>query len=217
MKFEKLVTSILIVDDHPMTCFGIELLVKKAISDCIIYTAHSFTEALEVVQLRKPDLVMLDLGIPGGLGVEMIKALREIKPDVKILICSGRDELTNAPQYLQFGANGFMNKNTPENEAKRAIKMVMENKNYLSERIQVVVMDNLINNTKPFVNPMDLLTPREKEVLALLMQGKWVKEVANELNLKFSTVSTQKAKIFQKMNVDNMVDLVRKVEMLTNS
>jgi two-component system invasion response regulator UvrY len=209
--------NVLIVDDHPMTCFGIEFLVKKVIKDCTVYFAHSFNESLEVTKEKNVDLVILDLGIPGGLGVDMIKFFREVKVDIKILICSGRDELTNAPQYLQYGANGFINKNSPEDEAMKAIQMVVNNKNYLSERIHGVVMDNLINNAKPFVNPMDRLTRREKEVLDLLMQGKWVKEVANELNLKFSTVSTQKSKIFQKMNVDNMVDLVRKVESLTHS
>lgn len=217
MNSRNFMVNVLIVDDHPMICFGMEFMVKKVITNCTVYCANTFNESLEIADLKKPDLVILDLGIPGGVGLAMIKAFRDIKADIKILICSGRDELTNAPQYLQSGANGFMSKNMPEMEAMKAIQTVMNNKNYLSERIQGVVMNNLINNTKPLINPIDRLTPREKEVLALLMAGKWVKEVASELNLKFSTVSTQKAKIFQKMNVDNMVDLVRKVEMLTNS
>jgi two-component system invasion response regulator UvrY len=93
--------------------------------------------------------------------------------------------------------------------------LVLEGKKYVSQAVQQKILDSVLNgeSTK---NPFESLSPRERQVLELLLTGKWTKEIADELNVKFSTVSTQKTKLFQKLNVENIVDLIRKVDIVTD-
>lgn len=207
--------NVLLVDDHHMVCLGMGMIVKNVMADATLYFAHTFEDALEEIGRHQIDLVILDLGIPGSLGTGMIKAFRLIQHDVRILICTGRDERLNAPDYLQAGANGFLHKSSPDNEMEKAIQLVLEGKKYVSQAVQQKILDSVLNgeSTK---NPFESLSPRERQVLELLLTGKWTKEIADELNVKFSTVSTQKTKLFQKLNVENIVDLIRKVDIVTD-
>ncbi|WP_353718697.1 response regulator transcription factor [Dyadobacter sp. 676] len=204
--------NILIVDDHPMVCFGMGAMVESVVEDAALYFAHSFEQAIGHQRRRQMELIILDLGLPGGLGVEMISHFTNIQPDVKILVCTARDELFNAPIYMQSGASGFLHKHSPEEETKKAITTVLNGKKYVSQQVQKVMVANLVTGKPLPVDPMRALSPREKQVLALLLKGKWLKEIAEELNVAIPTVGTQKASIFQKLNVSNMVELTRKMD-----
>jgi DNA-binding NarL/FixJ family response regulator len=156
------------------------------------------------------DLIILDLAIPGSKGPEMITEFRKIQQDVRILVCSGRDELTYATLCLQHGANGFLHKNSLDSEASRAIKVVLGNRKYISERLKNVMLHNLVEGNSTNVNPVDSLGRREKQVFNLLLQGKYLKEIAAEMNVTISTVGNQKTQIFKKLQVNNMVELIRR-------
>ncbi|MCF0055206.1 response regulator transcription factor [Dyadobacter sp. CY356] len=203
--------KILIVDDHRMTCLGIQIQVEKVIKAPRVHIADSFTEAIRQLEDNYMDLIILDLGIPGGLGTAMIEALRKQQPGARILVCTGRDELLFAPLYLAAGVNGFLHKASSDQQTQSAILTVMEDRQYVSGLVQQKMFKDILNGN-PQKNPLESLSVREKQVLALLLAGKWTKEIADELNLKFSTVSTQKTRIFQKLAVENIVDLVRIVD-----
>ncbi len=207
--------NVLLVDDHHMVCLGMGMLVKTVIADPTLYFAHTYEDAFDEIKAHQMDLVILDLGIPGGIGTGMIRTFREVQQNIRILVCTGRDELLNAPDYIQAGANGFLHKSSSDDETAKAIRMVLEGKKYVSPAVQRKMFDSVLNG-EITNNPFESLSPREKQVLELLLTGKWTKEIADELNVKFSTVSTQKAKIFQKFGVENIVDLIRKVDLCTD-
>lgn len=201
---------ILIIDDHPMVSVGVQAIIKTVVENSTITFAYSFQEGLEVLAKTPVDLVVLDLAIPGSRGAEMIGAYREVQPDLKILVFSGRDELTNAPICLHRGANGFLHKNSFDSETAKAIRMILENKKYVSPRLKEAMLSNLMEGKSMQSDPMAALTAREREVVGLLLTGRWLKSIADELNVKISTVGTQKNRIFKKMGVDNIVDLAKK-------
>ncbi|WP_342085932.1 response regulator transcription factor [Dyadobacter sp. OTU695] len=208
---------ILIIDDHPMVSIGVQALVKTVLENSTISFAYSFQEGLDALARTHVDLMILDLAIPGSRGPEMIGAYRNVQPDLKILVFSGRDELSNAPIYLHRGANGFLHKNSFDAEAAKAILTIMENKKYVSPKLKEAMLSNLMEGKAMQPDPVASLTPREREVLSLLLTGKWLKSIADELNVKISTVGTQKNRIFKKLNVDNIVDLARKFWYLEES
>lgn len=205
-------TNVLIVDDHPMVCFGIGAMAESVIEDISLFFANSFQQAIQLHRQQSLHLIILDLGLPGGLGVEMIKHFRNVQPDVKILVCTARDELFNAPIYIQGGASGFLHKHSPKDEMKKAIETVLEGNKYVSQQVHKLMLSNLINGEPLPSDPIRSLSPRERQVLVLLLKGKWLKENAEELGVAIPTVGTQKAKIFQKLNVSNMVELARKMD-----
>lgn len=207
---------ILIVDDHPLIVMGMKMLVEGVIPDSQIYSAGTFPAALKTLGQQRIDLILLDLSIPGERGLEMIPMLRQLQSNVRILICSGRDEISNAPNFINKGANGFVQKSADHSQIEKALKMVMENKKYVSDNVQEQILANFIQNTPILSNPIELLTKQEKVVLNLLVRGRWTKEIAQELNLKCSTISTHKIHIFEKMQVQNIVELFKKVEHLTS-
>lgn len=207
---------VLIADDHPLIVWGMEACLKKMYPDCSVHSTSNFTDALTLVKKQAMDLIILDLTIPGGLGSEMIQTLRKIQKEVKILIYSGRDELTNAPHYIGKGANGYLQKNSEEAEMTMAIKKVMSDQKHLSSAVKNLIVTNFVDNNSILTNPIENLTPLEKEVLDLLVRGSMTNDIAKKLNMKFSTASTHKIRILKKLKVTTIFDLIATVERLTN-
>ncbi|WP_026632716.1 response regulator [Dyadobacter alkalitolerans] len=204
--------NILIVDDHSMVCFGMGAMAESVADNVNLFFANAYSQAVNQHAQQRMDLIILDLGLPGGMGVEMVKRFKAAQADVKVLICTARDEIFNAPIYIQSGADGFLHKHSPEDETKKAIKSVLEGNKYVSQQVQKIMVANLVSGQPLPVDPMRTLSPREKQVLDLLLKGRWLKEIAEELNVAIATVGTQKAKIYQKLNVTNMVELARKMD-----
>lgn len=202
---------ILIVDDHFLVCIGLEILVKKVIKNCAVSLKTNFEEAIQAIRKQKMDLMILDLGIPGGKGPEMIRFFQAVQKDIRILICSGRDELTTAPACINEGAYGFLSKNAPDSEAEKAVDLIVNGKKYVSSAVQLKIIQNFMNRQQMNQNPLAMLSPREREVLDLLLEGRTSKYIGDALCIKFSTVSTHKMRIFHKLEVENNVDLFKKV------
>ena len=208
--------QVLLVDDHHITAIGMGMIVSKVITDAVLHFSQTYQQSLQIVETEPIDLVILDLSIPDGTGTDMIDGFRQLRKEVKILIFSGRDELLNAPGYLQKGANGYLQKSGTSDEPENAIRTVIKNEVYLSPALRKQILKNYMSNDSTVQNPIDTLTIREKKVFDLIMTGKWTKEIAEELQVKHSTVSGYKSKIFQKFEVDNVVDLVKKVIVILN-
>ena len=204
--------NILIVDDHPMIRLAIENRLAHYFHSCTLHTAATFDEASDILAAQRMDLVLLDLSIPGGLGIGMIDKLRSLQSNVRILIFSGRDEMGNAPVYMAGGANGYLHKNAPLSEFECAVDTVLSDRKYIKKEVQQKIIDSFVNNTSELNNPIELLTTREKQVLSQLVIGKWTKQIAHDLQLKISTVSTHKARILEKIQVKNVIELLKKIE-----
>jgi two-component system invasion response regulator UvrY len=203
---------ILIIEDHAIVVTALEMVLMAHFPEALVHKASTFPDGLQILESRCPvDLIILDMEIPGGESYKMIEILRGIQPDVKVLIFTGHEEERHALRFLKAGANGFLSKNAPLEDCGTAVKIVLSDKKYVSEQVQQIITNSLFDKPVNSRNESVKLTPRENEVLELLLQGKWIKQIAKALNLNPTTVSTHKARIFQKLEVKNIIELFKKL------
>jgi DNA-binding NarL/FixJ family response regulator len=205
--------SILIAEDHSVVRMGIIFLVKELYADAEIIETETFDEAIQVLNKRHFDVLLLDIHIPGGDNLQMVEAVKLRQPATAVLIVSSYDEQLYALRYIRAGAHGYLQKNAGPEEIKKAIKKVLNNEKYISQLIrEQLVMQKLDPNNKQ--NEVDTLSNRETEIMQLLVRGSSTSEIKETLNIQDSTVSTYKVKIFEKMQVSNVVELAEKLRLL---
>lgn len=202
----------LIVEDHAIVRMGIDFLITDLFQPVDVHQVSNFTSALGLLHTNVFDLIVLDINIPGGENSRMIDKIRSIQPNARILVFSGSEEEIYALHYIQAGANGFLSKGASEEEFKVAILAVINNGKYISDKVQQQMVKNVLDNKYVSSNPLEDLSRRELEVMHLLAQGKWTKEIATFLNLKETTISTYKARIFEKLEVGNIIEMFKKLE-----
>jgi DNA-binding NarL/FixJ family response regulator len=201
-----MVKKILIVDDHFIVRSGMSLLLENELDSVQVFGASDFQEALVECATVFFDLVILDINLPGGKKCYMIDDLRELQKDVKILIFSAHEEDIYAFRYIQAGANGYLNKLSDSNTIVKAVKTVLEAGKYIS----IDILDKFIafsHHKRESTNPLEELTHREFEIAELLVKGFGNLEIANELDIKMTTVSTHKLNIFKKTHITNIIEL----------
>jgi DNA-binding NarL/FixJ family response regulator len=201
-----MIKKILIVDDHFIVRSGMSLLLENEIDNVQIFGANDFQEAVAECSKCEFDLVILDINLPGGKKCYMIDDLRELHNDLKILMFSAHEEDIYAFRYIQAGANGYLNKLSDSDTIVKAVKTVLEGGKYISSDI----MDKFIafsQKKKESNNPLESLTHREFEIAELLVKGYGNLEIANELDIKMTTVSTHKLNIFKKTHITNIIEL----------
>ncbi|HTN06156.1 response regulator transcription factor [Agriterribacter sp.] len=205
--------SILIAEDHSVVRMGIIFLVKELYADAEIIEAETFDEVIQVLNNRHFDLLLLDIHIPGGDNLQMVEAVKLRQPATAVLIVSSYDEQLYALRYIRAGAHGYLQKNTSPEEIKKAIKKVLNNEKYIGQLIrEQLVMQKLDPASKQ--SETDTLSNRETEIMQFLVRGSSTSEIKEALNIQDSTVSTYKAKIFEKMQVSNVVELAEKLRLL---
>jgi len=201
-----MIKKILIVDDHFIVRSGMSLLLENELDDVQVFEANDFPEALVEFGKICFDLVILDINLPGGKQHHMIEDLRNIQKYIKILIFSAHDEDIYAFRYIQAGANGYLNKLSDSDTIVKAVKTVLEAGKYIS----IDILDKFIafsQNKRESRNPLEELTQREFEIAELLVKGFGNLEIANELDIKMTTVSTHKLNIFKKIQITNIIEL----------
>ncbi|MBP6557872.1 MAG: response regulator transcription factor [Flavobacterium sp.] len=198
--------TFLIADDHSIVRQGVSLLIKELFFNAKIHQAGNFKDTLKILRETKVDLLVLDINFPDGNSLNIIAETKTIQPDIKILIFSAYDEDIYALRYLNAGASGYLNKGSSEEEMKQALKSMMVSGKYITQNIKDRILDSYISK-KP-INPIELLSNREVEVARLLIKGYGNMEIAEYLNVKKSTVSTFKNRIFEKLEIDNLADLI---------
>jgi two-component system, NarL family, invasion response regulator UvrY len=209
-------TRVLIADDHAIVRYGTNLLVKEVLPEGIIQEAVTFEQMIQLLDTQPFDLLILDINIPGGNNLQMIDVVRLRQPAVKILIFSGYDEQLFAIRYLQAGANGYLMKHSPQSELKTAIQVILKNEIYASAEVKQHMLHNLSERKQQVHNPLLTLSDREMEVMQQLITGAPIASIAKSLNLQISTVSTYKTRVFEKLQVSNVVELVEKVRLYSN-
>lgn len=198
--------KILLADDHSVVRHGISMILKESFENLTIAHADDFPKVLKQVKEQTFDLIVLDISIPEGKGIQMVEIIKEIQPHVKILIFSAHEEELYALRYLKAGADGYLNKLSSDTEFKEAFVSMIENGNYVSQSIKNKIVSNTLN--KKSDNPLEALSNRELEIARLLVRGEGNLEIANKLELQNSTVSTYKNRIFEKLSINNTVALV---------
>lgn len=205
--------NILIVDDHSLIRMSMKIILEKRYTDAVLFEAENYKSTLKAIGQTPFDLVILDINIPGGIGTGMIREIKEGQPNTHILICSAsEEEEQNALDYIRAGANGYLSKSVDESEIIAAIATVMNDKRYVSTVIQERLLNAVgVRKSTSIVKRIKRLSERENEITRLLLEGKWVKEIASILNLRSNTISTHKSRIFEKMGVDSISELRRKL------
>jgi DNA-binding NarL/FixJ family response regulator len=196
----------LIADDHSVVRQGISLIVKELFLNANIYTAGTFKDTLKVVKETKLDLLILDINFPDGNSINIIPEVKTIQPDIKILIFTAYDESIYAMRYLNAGASGFLNKGCTEEEIKLALKSMITSGKYVTQTVKDRILDSYISKTP--INPLEKLSIREVEVARLLIKGYGNLEISELLQIKKTTVSTFKNRVFEKLEIDNLAALI---------
>lgn len=204
-KFNKF--KFITADDHEIIAKSLIFIIKDLYKDAEIYQIDKLNEIVETLKKEKIDLLILDISFPEGDTLTIIPKIKAIQPDIKILIFSGHDENMYAIRYFHANVNGYLSKSSGVNEIKNAITEVMNNGKYFSRNIQNQIMDSLIFK-KP-TNALQQLSNREFEIAKLLVKGYGNTEISAELDLQKSTVSTYKNRIFEKLEVNNVPDLIQ--------
>lgn len=204
--------KVLIADNHPIIRMGISKLLEATEGFELIDEVATTEELFEKLKDTTPDVVMLEMDIPGTNGIAALRKIKEDYPDVKVLMYSGQSEDVYALSSIKAGAFGYLSKSSGIKYITAAVTKVSEGSMFITNELaQRLAFDEGTKKPRRFFRK---LSTREIEVLKLLASGKRNKEVALGLNLNEKTVSTYKARLMKKLNVDNMVDLLQQAKAL---
>lgn len=199
-------TTFLLADDHSLIRQGIEILIEDIGFEGDILHASNLSQLLEIVKTHPIDIAIIDAHFPDGNSLNILPEIKKINPDIKIMMFTGIDENSQALKFINAGANGFISKLSDEQEIMQAILKMKEDGEYISPSVQSLLMNSIRN--KSLLNPLFSLTERELEIAKMYAKGLGNLEIANNLNIKQNTVSTIKKRIFDKLNIDNLVELI---------
>jgi DNA-binding NarL/FixJ family response regulator len=199
--------TFLLADDHSLIRQGLLFVIEDISADSNIFQASTLQQALEVVKTKEIDIAIIDAHFPDGNSLSILPEIRNLKPEIKILIFTGIDETTQALKYINAGANGFLSKMSEEDEIENALKNIMQFGEYISPVTQRLLLSSLRNPN--MANPISRLTERELQIAKLYTEGFGNLEIANQLDVKQNTISTVKKRIFEKLEIDNIVELIQ--------
>jgi DNA-binding NarL/FixJ family response regulator len=203
-------TRLLLVDDHPVVLDGYKLMLNAQPDLEVCATACNAADAFGAVAREQPDLVLTDLNMPGRGGLDLIKDLVAINPELKVLVCSMHDEMLYAERALRAGAKGYLTKDTPGPMMLTAIRRVLDGGIYVSERLAARVLDAFAGaRPRGSTSPLEKLSDREFEVFRLFGEGRTAKEIAAQLNLSPKTVSVHRDHIKEKMEFATSAEMIR--------
>lgn len=202
--------NFLLADDHSLIRQGVVFIIEEMELDCEIYQASNLHQTLEFINKFPIDIAIIDANFPDGNTLNVLPEIKKISPDTKILIFTGIDEGPQSLKYLTAGANGFLSKMNDEEEIKNAILKMVNSGAYISPITQALLIDSIRN---PAVsNPLLLLTERELQIAKMYAEGQGNLEIANSLDVKQNTVSTLKKRIFDKLEIENIVELIELIK-----
>jgi DNA-binding NarL/FixJ family response regulator len=201
---------VLIVDDHPMMRQGLAQLIDNEPDLKVVAEADTGGQGLDIMVGQKLDLALIDISLPDKNGLELIKDIHTVKPELPVLIVSMHDEALYAERVLRAGARGYIMKQEGGKKLLLAIRQVLTGQIYVSEKMSARILETFSGRrSEKSASPVARLSDREFEVFQLIGQGKGTKEIAQHLNLSVKTVEVHRAKIKEKLGLLTATDLVR--------
>lgn len=201
--------KILIIDDHPLVRKGLTITIESEVSYKVCCQASSAKEGLKHIENDEIDLVVLDISLPDMSGLEVIKLVKIIKPDLKILVVSRHDEELYAERAIRSGAKGYIMKLEAGDVILKAVHTVLNGGVYISDRINKKLLIRMISGYKSLSqSPLEVLSDRELEVFELTGCGLSSREIADQLHLSNKTVETYRARIKDKLSLNSATELV---------
>ena len=199
-------TTIVLVDDHAVVRAGVKRLLEQEPLFEVIGEAESGEKAYQILAELKPDVMIMDLSMPGMGGLEAIRRILMRYEKAKILVLSMHEDLSFANQALKLGAKGYLTKNTLADDLVKSIETVTQGDVFLSDEIaKKMAMQSISGNQ----DPVHELSAREFEIFRLLAEGLDIDAIASTLNISSKTVSNYQTMIKQKLNINTPIELIR--------
>jgi DNA-binding NarL/FixJ family response regulator len=198
---------ILVADDHAIVREGLKEILLRNLEKVVCGEAENAQQVLELVRKQDWDLLILDVSMPGRSGLDILADLKKAKPRLPVLVLSMHPEDQLGKRVLKAGASGYMNKESAPEELITGVRKVLAGRLYVSSALAERLAMDLHEDAGRL--PHEALSNREFEVLRMIALGKTVTEIAEELHLSVSTVSTHRARILQKMNMKTTSELIR--------
>lgn len=200
---------IMVVDDHPIVRRGLRELVAEEPDLEVCAEAADVTEAMEQLEATRPDVVVVDLSLRSGHGLDLIRKIKAHNERIKILVSTMHDESLYAERTLRAGAAGYVNKQEAPDKMVDALRQVLRGEIYLSSQVASRLLLRLHGNQLPDGDPIERLSDRELEVFEMIGQGLATKQIAKKLSLSQKTIEAHREKIKAKLNLHNGTELTR--------
>lgn len=202
---------VLLADDHTLFRQGIKTLISAESDMEVVAEAPNGGQALEKAKENRPDLVLMDIGMPGLSSFEATRQIKKDRPETKVLFLTMYDDEDYLVEGMEVGASGYVLKDSPAQQLVAAMRDVMRGGSYLSPRMLSQLVDDFRSRIKSAnrLPRFATLTPREREVLKILAEGNSVKEIACDLNLSVKTVEAHKFNLMRKLDIHNKAQLVQ--------
>jgi DNA-binding NarL/FixJ family response regulator len=202
--------QVFLVDDHPLVREWLTNLINKRPDLQVCGEAGSAPEALQRIGALQPDIAIVDITLASGSGIELIKDIQSSQPRVAVLVLTMHDETVYALRALRAGARGYIMKAEATTKVIQAIRTVLEGKLYVSERVTALMAEKFADHSRQKTgSPVELLSDRELEVFQLLGRGLGTRQIADQLHISFKTVQAFCARIKDKLQLDNVNELLR--------
>lgn len=201
---------VLIADDHPLIRSGLRALLEREGEFEVVAEASDGYEAIELATSKRPDVILLDVGMPRLPGTDAAKHICEKVPSARIIMVSMHSDESYVLRALKAGAKGYLLKASPEGDVLTAIRAVAAGNAYFSPAITKMLVEEYVTEVRRrgVDDSYDLLSLREKEIMQLLVSGKSNRDVADLIHVSVSTVETHRNNIFQKLHVHNLAELI---------
>jgi DNA-binding NarL/FixJ family response regulator len=209
-ELDKKSINFLLADDHSLIRQGIVFVLEEIGFDYEVFHASNLQQTLEAVKNHSIDIAIIDAHFPDGNSLTILSEIKEIRPEIKILIFTGIDENIHSFKYINAGANGFLSKMNEENEIEQAILKIKNEGEYISPVTQALLMNSLHNGKQ--IDPLSSLSERELQIARMYAEGYGNLEIAVKLDVKQNTVSTVKKRIFDKLKIENIVELIELIK-----
>jgi DNA-binding NarL/FixJ family response regulator len=199
--------SVLVVEDHHLVRQGICKLLEDDPNIQVVGEADNGEAAIQLVEQQKPNVLLLDISLPKLNGLEVLKKMNLPDGPTKVVILSMHGDMAIVQQALKDGALGYVLKQSVSEELLDAVRAAARGSLYLSAGVAAIFSNHLLNQRAH--NPLDRLSPREKEVVAHIIDGKSMKQIAETLQSSIKTIEKQRLDAMRKLGVDNIASLVR--------
>ncbi len=200
---------VLLADDHTLVRAGIRSLLEAAGGIEVVAEAGDGREALGLIAKHRPDVALLDIGMPGLSGLEVARRSAQESPRTRVIILSMHADATYVRQAMRAGAAGYLLKGAAVVELPLAVRSVMRGEKYLTPRISQTIVDGFLREGQDEAGPLEGLTGRQREILQLIAEGKSTKEIALVLDLSVKTVETHRGRIMERLGIRDVPGLVR--------
>ena len=205
-------TRIFIVDDHPLVSEGLTRLLNLESDLTVVGQAATVHQASKTIPALKPDLAIIDIALPDGSGIDLIKDMKRRSIKCPFLVLSMHDESLYAERALRAGAKGYIMKHEVSREILKAIHRILDGNIYVSEKMGFMMLEKVSGNGRRNATkggPTETLSDREFQVFQMIGRGRGTRQIAGELNVSVKTVETYRANIKNKMDLKNAPELAR--------